>query len=60
LSAQPGILAAVAEVIGEQGYAELTVRKVTRAAGLSRKTFYEHFPESARWFSSPTKRSSLS
>jgi len=32
-------------VVSEHGYAELTVRKVTRAAGISSATFYELFDD---------------
>lgn len=37
------LLAAVAHVIGERGYAATTVADVVREAGVSRTTFYEHF-----------------
>lgn len=37
------ILAAVAEAVAERGYPELTVEAVIARAGVSRKTFYEHF-----------------
>lgn len=37
------ILAAVARVSREKGFAEMTVGDVTAAAGLSRETFYSHF-----------------
>jgi AcrR family transcriptional regulator len=37
------ILAAVADVVSGAGYAALTVEAVIVAAGLSRRTFYEHF-----------------
>jgi AcrR family transcriptional regulator len=37
------LLAAVTVVVVERGYAGLTIRHLTGAAGLSRRTFYEHF-----------------
>ena len=37
------LLAAVAHVVGERGYAATTVADVVREAGVSRTTFYEHF-----------------
>jgi TetR/AcrR family transcriptional regulator len=37
------IFDALAKVVAEQGYAELTVRKVIGAAGISSTTFYELF-----------------
>jgi AcrR family transcriptional regulator len=37
------ILAAVADVVSTASYAELTVEGVIVTAGLSRRTFYEHF-----------------
>jgi AcrR family transcriptional regulator len=37
------ILAAVADVVSTSSYAELTVEGVIVTAGLSRRTFYEHF-----------------
>lgn len=37
------LLAAIAQVIGERGYAATTVAAVVREAGVSRSTFYEHF-----------------
>jgi AcrR family transcriptional regulator len=37
------ILASVVEVVSETGYAGLTVRDVIEHAGVSRRTFYEHF-----------------
>jgi AcrR family transcriptional regulator len=38
------ILEAVLDLIGEQGYAATTVAHITSAAGISRTTFYEQFP----------------
>ena len=37
------IVGAVIEVVSETGYAGLTVRAVIERAGVSRRTFYEHF-----------------
>jgi len=37
------IVEAVIEVVSETGYAGLTVRAVIERAGVSRRTFYEHF-----------------
>jgi AcrR family transcriptional regulator len=37
------LLAAIAHVIGERGYAATTVAEVVREAGVSRSTFYAHF-----------------
>jgi AcrR family transcriptional regulator len=37
------LFAAVAVAVGEHGYAELSVRKIIRAAGISSATFYELF-----------------
>jgi AcrR family transcriptional regulator len=37
------ILAAVAEAVSELGYAAMTVEDIIKAAGVSRRTFYEHF-----------------
>jgi AcrR family transcriptional regulator len=37
------ILAAVAQATAELGYAEMSVEAITTRAGVSRRTFYEHF-----------------
>ena len=37
------ILAAVAEAVSDAGYAAMTVEDIIKAAGVSRRTFYEHF-----------------
>lgn len=37
------ILAAVVAAVGERGYADATVEDFTGRAGVSRKTFYQHF-----------------
>jgi AcrR family transcriptional regulator len=39
------LVRAVAEVAGTRGYARTTVALVADAAGVSRKTFYVHFPD---------------
>lgn len=36
---------AMVELVGEQGYAATTIAHVIERAGVSRKTFYEHFSE---------------
>ncbi len=37
------ILTAVSEVVSELGYSAMTVEDIIKAAGVSRRTFYEHF-----------------
>ena len=37
------ILAAVAQAAAERGYAGMNVEAITAGAGVSRRTFYEHF-----------------
>jgi AcrR family transcriptional regulator len=37
------ILTAVSEAVSEIGYAAMTVEDIIKAAGVSRRTFYEHF-----------------
>lgn len=37
------LMAALAEVVAERGYPATTVAGVTKAAGVSRRAFYEHF-----------------
>jgi AcrR family transcriptional regulator len=37
------ILAAVADTVSDVGYAAMTVEDIIRTAGVSRRTFYEHF-----------------
>ena len=39
------MLAAVAEVVAERGYAAATIAEISRRAGVSPKTFYEHFQD---------------
>lgn len=38
------LIGAITKATAEQGYAAITVADVTRHAGLSRSTFYRHFP----------------
>lgn len=38
------ILDALADIVAEKGYPGLTVTEISRRAGVSNKTFYEHFP----------------
>jgi len=44
------LLAAVAEVVAATGYASMTVEDVISAAGVSRRTFYDHFKSKDRVF----------
>src|SRR3546814_12769720 len=37
------ILEAAAQVVGEEGYAEASVSKITRLAGVAQGTFYNYF-----------------
>jgi AcrR family transcriptional regulator len=37
------MLDAVAQVVSSQGYAAMSVEEIVRAAGVSRRTFYDHF-----------------
>lgn len=39
------MLIAVAEVVGDVGYAQASIRQVASKAGISTKTFYELFPD---------------
>jgi AcrR family transcriptional regulator len=39
------IFEAMAQVVGERGYAAATIADVVRAASISRRTFYEHFKD---------------
>jgi AcrR family transcriptional regulator len=45
------IIDAVAEIAATRGYAELTVPDIARTAGVSHKTFYEHFANKDQAFS---------
>ncbi len=38
------IMDALADIVAEKGYPKLTVTEIARRAGVSHKTFYEHFP----------------
>jgi AcrR family transcriptional regulator len=38
------IMDALADIVAEKGYPGLTVTEIARRAGVSHKTFYEHFP----------------
>jgi AcrR family transcriptional regulator len=38
------LIAGLAEAIAENGYSGTTIAHITRAAAVSRRTFYEHFP----------------
>lgn len=44
------ILAAVAEVVGDYGYASSTVAAICQAAGVSPRSFYEHFESKLECF----------
>lgn len=44
------LLAAVADVVYEVGYAEMTVEGIIGEAGVSRRTFYDHFKSKDRVF----------
>jgi AcrR family transcriptional regulator len=44
------LLSAVAEVVHRQGYAEMTVEDIIGEAGVSRRTFYDHFKSKDRVF----------
>lgn len=44
------LLVAMADVVAEHGYAPTTVADVVKAAGVSRRTFYEHFADKEACF----------
>ena len=44
------LLVAMADVVGEKGYAATAVADVLKAAGMSRKTFYEQFRDKEECF----------
>jgi AcrR family transcriptional regulator len=44
------LLVAMADVVAERGYAPTTVADVIKAAGVSRRTFYEHFADKEACF----------
>ena len=51
LASQRGrLLEAMAQCVAEHGYAATTVAQVIGRAGVSRKTFYEHFPDKRACF----------
>src|SRR5947208_16592512 len=51
LASQRGrLLEAMAQCVAEQSYAATTVAQVIARAGVSRKTFYEHFPDKRACF----------
>ena len=51
LASQRGrLLEAMAQCVAEQGYAATTVAQVIARAGVSRKTFYEHFADKRACF----------
>jgi AcrR family transcriptional regulator len=51
LASQRGrMLAAMAEAVADKGYAATTVADVVGRAGVSRKTFYEHFTDKEQCF----------
>ena len=51
LASQRGrLLEAMAGCVAERGYAATTVAQVIARAGVSRKTFYEHFPDKQTCF----------
>src|SRR5215218_4516301 len=51
LASQRGrLLEAMAQCVAEHGYAVTTVAQVIARAGVSRKTFYEHFPDKRACF----------
>src|SRR5260370_29468725 len=51
LSSQRGrLLKAMVDLVAEQGYAETTVADVIARAGVSRRTFYEHFADKRECF----------
>ena len=39
------LLEAVGRTVAERGYAAATIEDIVRDAGVSKKTFYEHFPD---------------
>jgi len=43
--ARARIFEGMASVVGERGYAAATISDVVKAAGISRRTFYEHFQD---------------
>src|ERR687888_438164 len=39
------LMAATAEAVAEHGYADATIAEISRRAGVSPKTFYDHFTD---------------
>lgn len=44
------LLEAIARAVGAKGYADTTIADIVRQAGVSRRTFYEHFATKAECF----------
>jgi AcrR family transcriptional regulator len=44
------LLEAIALAVGDKGYADTTIADIVRQAGVSRRTFYEHFATKAECF----------
>jgi AcrR family transcriptional regulator len=44
------LLEGIAQAVGDKGYADTTIADIVREAGVSRRTFYEHFATKAECF----------
>ena len=44
------IITALADTVAERGYSATAIAQITKAAGVSRATFYEHFPDKEACF----------
>jgi AcrR family transcriptional regulator len=44
------LLEGMAQAVGDKGYADTTIADIVRQAGVSRRTFYEHFATKAECF----------
>ena len=44
------LLEGIAQAVGDRGYADTTIADIVREAGVSRRTFYEHFATKAECF----------
>lgn len=44
------LLEAIADSVADKGYADTTIADIVRAAGVSRRTFYEHFTTKSECF----------